>query len=92
MGAGPYYSFYRPYHLASIEAPLSIPPAVLDGASDIHPRAWRAEVAAGDQAAAAGRRRHRRHRRRVRLRHDRQRRDRREDERLVPLGLLAGPA
>jgi len=47
MGAGPYYSFYRPYHLASIEAPLSIPPAVLDGTSDIHPRAWRAEVAAG---------------------------------------------
>ena len=47
MGAGPYYSFYRPYHLASIEAPLSIPPAVLDGISDIHPRAWRAEVAAG---------------------------------------------
>ena len=47
MGAGPYYSFYRPYHLASIEAPLSIPPAVLDGQSDIAPRAWRAEVAAG---------------------------------------------
>jgi predicted homoserine dehydrogenase-like protein len=47
MGSGPYYSFYRPYHLASIEAPLSIPPAVLDGFSDIQPRAWRAEVAAG---------------------------------------------
>jgi predicted homoserine dehydrogenase-like protein len=47
MGAGPYFSFYRPYHLASIEAPLSIPAAVLDGMSDIHPRAWRAEVAAG---------------------------------------------
>jgi predicted homoserine dehydrogenase-like protein len=47
MGAGPYYSFYRPYHLASIEAPLSIPAAVLDGAADIAPRVWRAEVAAG---------------------------------------------
>jgi predicted homoserine dehydrogenase-like protein len=47
MGAGPYYSFYRPYHLASIEAPLSIPAAVLDGRSDIYPRTWRAEVAAG---------------------------------------------
>jgi predicted homoserine dehydrogenase-like protein len=47
MGPGPYYSFYRPYHLASIEAPLSVPAAVLDGASDIAPRAWRAEVAAG---------------------------------------------
>ena len=51
MGEGPYYSFYRPYHLASIEAPLSIPPAVLDGISDIHPRAWRAEVAAGTKRA-----------------------------------------
>jgi predicted homoserine dehydrogenase-like protein len=47
MGEGPYYSFYRPYHLASIEAPLSIPAAVLDGHSDIQPKAWRAEVAAG---------------------------------------------
>jgi predicted homoserine dehydrogenase-like protein len=47
MGEGPYFSFYRPYHLASIEAPLSIPAAVLDGQSDIQPRAWRAEVAAG---------------------------------------------
>src|SRR3954463_7077430 len=47
MGAGPYYSFYRPYHLASIEAPLSIPAAVLDRRSDISPKAWRAEVAAG---------------------------------------------
>ena len=47
MGSGPYYSFYRPYHLASIEAPLSIPAAVLDHHSDIFPRAWRAEVAAG---------------------------------------------
>src|SRR5215210_9006007 len=47
MGEGPYYSFYRPYHLASIEAPLSIPAAVLDHQSDISPRAWRAEVCAG---------------------------------------------
>src|SRR5918997_2335379 len=47
MGAGPYYSFYRPYHLASIEAPLSIPAAVLDGAADIAPRAWRAGGAPG---------------------------------------------
>jgi len=47
MGSGPYYSFYRPYHLASIEAPLSIPAAVLDRHSDIQPKAWRAEVAAG---------------------------------------------
>jgi predicted homoserine dehydrogenase-like protein len=37
--------------LASIEAPLSIPPAVLDQRSDIFPRAWRAEVAAGTKRA-----------------------------------------
>jgi len=47
MGEGPYYSFYRPYHLASIEAPLSIGAAVVDNRSDISPKAWRAEVAAG---------------------------------------------
>jgi predicted homoserine dehydrogenase-like protein len=47
MGEGPYYSFYRPYHLASVEAPLSIGEAVLNNRSDIYPRAWRAEVAAG---------------------------------------------
>jgi predicted homoserine dehydrogenase-like protein len=47
MGEGPYFSFYRPYHLASIEAPLSVPPAVLDHQSDILPRVWRAEVCAG---------------------------------------------
>jgi predicted homoserine dehydrogenase-like protein len=47
MGEGPYYSFYRPYHLASVEAPLSIGAAILDNRSDIFPRAWRAEVAAG---------------------------------------------
>jgi predicted homoserine dehydrogenase-like protein len=46
MGAGPYYSFYRPYHLASIEAPLSVPAAVLDHRADICPRVWRAEVVA----------------------------------------------
>jgi predicted homoserine dehydrogenase-like protein len=46
MGSGPYFSFYRPFHLASIEAPLSVPAAVLDGRGDIFPRAWRAEVAA----------------------------------------------
>jgi len=31
MGAGPYYLLYRPYHLASLEAPLTIARAVLDG-------------------------------------------------------------
>ena len=46
MGAGPYYSFYRPYHLASIEAPLSIPEAVLDRTPSLVTEAWTAEVAA----------------------------------------------
>jgi predicted homoserine dehydrogenase-like protein len=30
MGEGPYYLFYHPYHLASLEAPLSLARAVLD--------------------------------------------------------------
>jgi predicted homoserine dehydrogenase-like protein len=51
MGEGPYYSFYRPYHLASVEAPLSVGEAILNNRSDIFPRAWRAEVAAGAKRA-----------------------------------------
>ncbi|MDR7481845.1 MAG: SAF domain-containing protein [Armatimonadota bacterium] len=31
MGAGPYYLLYRPYHLASLEAPLAVARAVLFG-------------------------------------------------------------
>lgn len=46
MGAGPYYAFYRPYHLASIEAPLSIPEAVLDRKASLMTEAWTAEVGA----------------------------------------------
>jgi len=46
MGAGPYYAFYRPYHLASIEAPLTVARAVLDRASTLEPAAWKAEVVA----------------------------------------------
>jgi predicted homoserine dehydrogenase-like protein len=30
MGPGPYFALYRPFHLASIEAPLSVARAVLD--------------------------------------------------------------
>jgi predicted homoserine dehydrogenase-like protein len=44
MGAGPYYSFYRPYHLASIEAPLSVAEAVLDRRASLAPTTWNAEV------------------------------------------------
>jgi predicted homoserine dehydrogenase-like protein len=46
MGSGPYFSLYRPYHLASIEAPLSIPEAVLDRTASLVTEAWTAEVCA----------------------------------------------
>ncbi|PXY27245.1 NAD(P)H-dependent oxidoreductase [Prauserella muralis] len=46
MGKGPYYAFYRPYHLASVEAPLSVAEAVLDRTPSLAPRAWNAEVLA----------------------------------------------
>lgn len=47
MGAGPYFTLYRPYHLASIEAPLSIAEAVLDSVPSLAPEHWNAEVVAG---------------------------------------------
>jgi predicted homoserine dehydrogenase-like protein len=47
MGDGPYFTLYRPYHLASIEAPLTIAEAVLDGVSSLAPTHWTAEVVAG---------------------------------------------
>ena len=46
MGDGPYYSFYRPYHLASLEAPLTVARAALDRVSTLEPVAWKAEVVA----------------------------------------------
>jgi predicted homoserine dehydrogenase-like protein len=46
MGPGPYYAFYRPYHLASLEAPLTVATAVLDRTSTLEPVAWKAEVVA----------------------------------------------
>ncbi|PRX48506.1 putative homoserine dehydrogenase-like protein [Prauserella shujinwangii] len=46
MGKGPYYAFYRPYHLASVEAPLSVAEAVLDRTPSLAPLAWNAEVLA----------------------------------------------
>ncbi|MBX6370871.1 MAG: oxidoreductase [Acidothermus sp.] len=45
-GSGPYYAFYRPFHLASIEAPLSVAAAVLDHQVDLAPTTWTAEVVA----------------------------------------------
>ncbi len=37
LGPGPYYTFYRPYHLTSLEVPLSAARAVLFGAADMQP-------------------------------------------------------
>ena len=31
MGPGPYFSLYRPYHLASVEAPLTVAKMLVDG-------------------------------------------------------------
>jgi predicted homoserine dehydrogenase-like protein len=37
LGPGPYYTFYRPYHLTSLEVPLSCARAVLYHAADMQP-------------------------------------------------------
>jgi len=37
LGEGPYYTFYRPYHLTSLEVPLSAAAAVLLGQSHMRP-------------------------------------------------------
>jgi predicted homoserine dehydrogenase-like protein len=37
LGQGPYYKFYRPYHLTSLEVPLSCARAVLYGTADMKP-------------------------------------------------------
>ena len=38
LGKGPYYRFFRPYHLTSLEVPLSCARAVLYGTPDMQPR------------------------------------------------------
>lgn len=37
LGEGPYYKFFRPYHLTSLEVPLSCARAVLYGTADMQP-------------------------------------------------------
>ncbi len=37
LGKGPYYTFYRPYHLTSLEVPLTCARAVLYGRADMAP-------------------------------------------------------
>lgn len=46
MGDGPYWALYRPYHLASIEAPRTVMSAVLDGRPAFAAAGWTAEVVA----------------------------------------------
>jgi predicted homoserine dehydrogenase-like protein len=46
MGSGPYYTFYRPFHLASVEAPLTVAEAMLDRRPSLAPVTWNAEVLA----------------------------------------------
>jgi predicted homoserine dehydrogenase-like protein len=46
MGDGPYFALYRPYHLASIEAPLTVYEMVLDKRPSLTSDHWTAEVGA----------------------------------------------
>jgi predicted homoserine dehydrogenase-like protein len=46
MGDGPYFSLYRPYHLASIEAPLTVYEVALDRRPSLTSEHWTSEVGA----------------------------------------------
>ena len=46
MGEGPFWTLYRPYHLASIEAPRTITTAMLHGIPALQSSHWVAEVIA----------------------------------------------
>ncbi len=46
MGPGPYYTLYRPYHLCSIETPLSVAEAVIYGETTLVPREPVSEIVA----------------------------------------------
>lgn len=52
-GEGNYFQLYRPYHLASIEAPLSIGEAVLDRRASFAATTWTADVVATAKSALA---------------------------------------
>jgi len=63
MGPGPYYAFHRPYHLTSLEVPLSAARAVLYGRPDMVPLAKpvaevcavaKKDLAAGERLDAVG--------------------------------------
>ncbi|HBX80797.1 MAG: oxidoreductase [Propionibacteriaceae bacterium] len=51
LGKGPYYTLFRPYHLASVEAQLSIAEAVLDRRASFQTRYWTTEVTAVTKTA-----------------------------------------
>ncbi len=44
MGEGPYYTLYRPYHLASVEAPRSVGMAIINNEPGLQPTTWISEV------------------------------------------------
>lgn len=46
MGDGPYFALYRPFHLASVEAPLTVCEMILDGTPSLVTEYWTAEVGA----------------------------------------------
>ncbi len=46
MGDGPYFTLYRPFHLASIEAPLTVCEIMLDERPSLVAEHWTAEVGA----------------------------------------------
>ena len=63
LGEGPYYTFFRPYHLTSLEVPLSAAAAVLYGQSHMRPLALpvaevgaraKRDLAAGETLDAIG--------------------------------------
>ena len=44
LGKGPYFALYRPFHLASVEAPLSVAKAIIDRESSLYSEKLIAEV------------------------------------------------
>ena len=57
MGDGPYFALYRPYHLASLEAPLTVYQIALDHRPSLTSEHWTAEVGAqAKRAIKAGER------------------------------------
>ena len=91
LGPGPYYTFYRPYHLTSLEVPLSCARAVLYKTADMQPLdVPSAEVCAVAKKDLEPGERARRHRRihLSRLDHDGAKTPSRD--KAVPCGLLEG--